>query len=316
MKESKPHFSGHETFPLRYGWLKKACDAVENTDERSKGKDIFKEEYAIAKFGVGKNMVSSMRHWAIATGVVREPSGPGPLEVSCLGKFLFGAAGGEPGQDPYLENPSSSWLLHWNLCNGGKKTTWEYAFNHFTNDRTEIERDSLVNAILEYISKQNWPYISPGTIKRDVACFLRTYSHGAAREDGPETGLESQLVELGLIETLSRDRSRFVIGPKPTLSPGVFCYAVSEYWERHWNEANTISLEALTYNPGSPGKTFLLTDNSVAAQLAALEAFTRGRYRWTETAGLRQLSRNRPIPKEQIFEFVSGDYATPRAGEK
>ena len=23
----KPQFSGHETFPLRYGWLKKAFDA-------------------------------------------------------------------------------------------------------------------------------------------------------------------------------------------------------------------------------------------------------------------------------------------------
>ena len=314
MKESKPHFSGHETFPLRYGWLKKACDAVENTDERSKGKDIFKEEYAIAKFGVGKNMVSSMRHWAIAAGVVSEPSGPGPLEVSPLGKFLFGDAGGEPGQDPYLENPSSLWLLHWNLCNGGNKSTWDYAFNHF--NKTEIERGALAHAISEYISKQDWPNISDATIKRDVSCFLRTYSHGSAREDGPETGLESQLVELGLIETLSRDRSRFVIGPKPTLSLGVFCYAVSKYWESHWNEANTISFEALTYGSGSPGKTYLLDENSMGTQLAALEAFTRGRYRWTETAGLRQLSRNGYMPMEQLFEFVRTDYTTPGAGEE
>ena len=31
----RPQFSGHETFPLRYGWLKKAFDAVRATEERT-----------------------------------------------------------------------------------------------------------------------------------------------------------------------------------------------------------------------------------------------------------------------------------------
>ena len=29
----RPQFSGHETFPLRYGWLKKAFDAVLGTED-------------------------------------------------------------------------------------------------------------------------------------------------------------------------------------------------------------------------------------------------------------------------------------------
>ena len=29
----KPKLSGHETFPLRYGWLKKALDAVSDTED-------------------------------------------------------------------------------------------------------------------------------------------------------------------------------------------------------------------------------------------------------------------------------------------
>ena len=31
----RPQFSAHETFPLRYGWLKKAFDAVRATEERT-----------------------------------------------------------------------------------------------------------------------------------------------------------------------------------------------------------------------------------------------------------------------------------------
>ena len=68
--EYRPQFAGHETFPLRYGWLKKAFDAVQKT-EGNQNKFVFGEE-AIAQFGVGKNMVSAMRYWALATSIIRE----------------------------------------------------------------------------------------------------------------------------------------------------------------------------------------------------------------------------------------------------
>ena len=61
----RPQFSGHETFPLRYGWLKKAFDAVLGTEGGSDNRHVFTGSDAIARFGVGKNMVASMRHWSI-----------------------------------------------------------------------------------------------------------------------------------------------------------------------------------------------------------------------------------------------------------
>ena len=71
--EMKPQFSGHETFPLRYGWLKKVHDAVrENEQQGVDGKQVFSSEDAIARFGVGKNMVASMRYWALAAGMLAE----------------------------------------------------------------------------------------------------------------------------------------------------------------------------------------------------------------------------------------------------
>ena len=50
-KKRKLTFSGHETFPFRYTWLKKAVDAV--NDDSS----IFTQESALSTLGVGKNMV-------------------------------------------------------------------------------------------------------------------------------------------------------------------------------------------------------------------------------------------------------------------
>ena len=67
-----PQFSGHETFPLRYGWLKKAFDRVAETEDISDNRGACWDDDAIARFGVGRNMVASMRYWAKATRIIEE----------------------------------------------------------------------------------------------------------------------------------------------------------------------------------------------------------------------------------------------------
>ena len=68
---SRPQFSGHETFPLRQLWLKKAFDAVNESFDRAP-KSLFSDEKAVVDFGVGKNMVSAIRFWAVACNILDE----------------------------------------------------------------------------------------------------------------------------------------------------------------------------------------------------------------------------------------------------
>lgn len=84
----RPQLSGHETFPLRYGWLKKAYDAVKLAEINGDGNSVFTAEDAIARFGVGKNMVASMRHWANAAGIIDEKSGH--PTITTFGRFRKG----------------------------------------------------------------------------------------------------------------------------------------------------------------------------------------------------------------------------------
>ena len=63
---TSPSFAGHETFTLRYGWLKKAVDAVHEDPI------VFTRDDALVRLGVGKNMVRSIRHWGLATGILEE----------------------------------------------------------------------------------------------------------------------------------------------------------------------------------------------------------------------------------------------------
>ena len=300
----RPQFAGHETFPLRYGWLKKAFDAVQATKSGDDNKSVFTGADAIARFGVGKNMVASMRHWAMASGVLSEPDGRQRIETTSLGRLFFGS----DGIDPYMESPDTSWVIHWQLSAHATKTTWFWAFNHYP--ALSFERDMLARGIDRLARDLDWSRASPATIRRDVSCFVRTYvPQPLSSHVSYEDALESPLTELGLIKPVGRrDGFRFVRGPKPSLGNLVFCYSVADFWNEHFPNANTLSFEALAHEPGSPGRVFLLDENALVDRLSSLDATTDGVYRWSESAGLKQLIRERELHTEEVLNQLAATF--------
>ena len=207
--------------------------------------------------------------------------------------------------------PATAWLIHWHLAGrADKTTTWFWAFNHF--QAPFFDRDKLIGDIAKLAADLKWARSSSATIKRDVACFVRTYvAQPVSRQNSYEDTLESPLTELGLIKPMGRrDEFRFVHGPKPSLGVGVFCYAVTDFWSLSSTSTNTLSFEALAHEPGSPGRVFLLDENSLVELLGDLEVLTAGAYLWSETAGLKQLIRERPLTTEDALELMSADYGT------
>ena len=299
-----PQFSGHETFPLRYGWLKKAFDRVEETEDEPENRAACWDDDAIARFGVGKNMVASMRHWAKAARVIEE-TGTNSVRVTELGGMLFGSRG----LDPYMEHPATLWLIHWQLAAREEKTTWFWAFSHYP--AVTFERDALIKKLDRLAKDRNWSRVANTTIKNDVACFIRTYvARQPSSKAGHDDALESPLTELGLIKAVGKkDGFRFVRGPKTTLGDGVFTYALIDFWSRYSNAA-TLSFEAIAHAPGGPGRVFLFDENDVADRLASLDEVTGGALRWSETAGLKQVVRDFDFGEDTALSWVSGDYGT------
>ena len=302
----RPQFSGHETFPLRYGWLKKAFDRVAETEDTPDNKSLCWGDDAIARFGVGKNMVASIRHWATSCGIIREPDKEDSVKTTTLGQKLFGN-NGIKGLDPYMEHPATLWLIHWKLASQPKKTTWFWAFSHYP--AVTFTRTMFVQKIGRLAQDRGWLRVSNTTIKNDVACFIRTY---AARQPTGKTGhddaLESPLTELGLIKAIGeKDGFRIVRGPKATLADGVFVYALLDFWSRY-SDANTLSFEAIAYEPGGPGRLFALEENDVVDRLTALEDITDGKLRWSEAAGLKQVVRSIDIDEETKLLYLFSDY--------
>ena len=282
--------------------MKKAFDRVGETEDAPENRAACWDDDAIARFGVGKNMVASMRHWAKTARVIEE-TGTNTVRTTELGRLLFGASG----LDPYMEHPATLWLIHWQLAARAEKTTWFWAFSHYP--AITFDRDNLVKKLDRLVKERGWSRVANTTIKNDVACFIRTYvARQFSVKIGHDDALESPLTELGLIKAIGKkDGFRFARGPKTTLGDGVFVYALIDFWSRYSNAA-TLSFEAIAHAPGGPGRVFLFDENDVADRLAALDDVTDGAFRWSETAGLKQVVRNIDISEDMALSYLPIDY--------
>jgi hypothetical protein len=314
--EVRLQVAGHETFPCRYGWLKKCYDAVDAAPDKVANSTalVFNPDQAIADFGVGKNMVSSMRHWAIACGVLEPTLRNGRIESLApteLGVMIFGQG------DPYLEQTASLWLLHWRLvAMPGRAATWYFAFNEF-NDAI-FTRETLAARLMARIEELRetgrlaGTRIVRATIDRDAECFVRTYLSRASKKGVSEDGLESPFAELGLIAALGGGAIQFRRGPKPSLPDEVFAMALVEFWRQHFPTRGTLAIETLAHEPGSPGRVFLLDEESIAERLERISETTRGALSWDEGAGLRQVSARVDLERVDPLSFVRQMYSRER----
>lgn len=276
------HFSGHETFPLRQMWLKKAFDQAEGGGVIKKS--TFSHENAIASFGVGKNMVASIRHWALACGVMRETE-DGFRVGNLVSEILQ-----DGGLDPYAESPSTAWLAHWQLAGRCiRSTTWHWLFNHVT--APSFTRQELEEPLARYARELDPKHrLSVSTISRDLETCLRSYAPRAAG-GSPEDFAEPLLGELGLLQEVHKGQYAFRRGPKASLHDGVFAYALVDFWDREAEGQSSLAFETVAYAEGSPGRVFKLDEESIAQRLIALSDFTGRRLEWTDSAGLRQVHR-------------------------
>jgi len=143
--------------------------------------------------------------------------------------------------------------------------------------------------------------MSSNTIKRDIDCFIRTYTFSNKKGEVTEDSIECPLAELGLIiPTYTKGEFEIQRGPKLTLSDKIFEYALNDYWSKQTNQI--ITFEKLMYDYGSPGKVFQLDEKSMEEYLEKLETegknfvFNRG------AGGLRQINKVKEISENQLLK--------------
>lgn len=187
VKKVKFKLQGHEKFALREGWVNKALIIIPDAPE------VFLRKDATDMFGIGSNMVKSLRYWMRAFGLTIEKGSAG-VELTERGKLIAK-------YDPYLEDPFTLWIMHSYISkNKEGATTWFMYFNHCDADelkKSEIEV-ILLREVKKYVAGQNF---SEKSLSNDVDVLLNMYSKNKEKLDPEDKGI-SPFSQLALIKNV------------------------------------------------------------------------------------------------------------------
>lgn len=189
----KIKLQGHEKFALREGWLNKGLIMVAKNPAAFQGKegpDIF---------GIGNNMVKSLRYWLKAFGLIEEAPGKG-ARLTSIGELILK-------NDPYFEDIFTIWLLHsYIVKNKDEATSWYMFFNNVEVE--DLEKAQIENVLLREIRKYAAGMaFSEKSVGNDLDVLLNMYGKSKEISD-PEDKSNSPLAQLGLIKNIGGKYSK------------------------------------------------------------------------------------------------------------
>ena len=287
-------YSGHESFPCRYGWLPKLYEAV------AVDPDVFSsDERAILALGLGKNMVKAIRFWGQVFGLLEVERG-----TARNTEFARRMLDPETGLDPYLEDMGSLWRLHWSVTAHAGLGAWVATFLELQD--TQIARERLIDLVRSRAATGRRS-ITDRTATAHVGMLLRTYDWACFDQTTPgEDASGCPFQELHLIETSLVNGQTYVTlkrGAKPQLDTGAFAFALYDYWRGTAPGSRSLSLRSLLLDRRSPGVIFRLDEPALHIYLEDLS--TAGAlYLRSDGAGGIDLISNSPVADEELMELA------------
>lgn len=229
----------------------------------------FSDEDAVVKLGVGKNMVSSIRFWLKAFGLVDEHE-----NLTVLARMIFE----DHGYDPYLEDIGTTWFLHYLLVTQNFASLYNLLFNQFLKERNEFTKNQLVGFLKRVTFDRNLNSYSEKTFEPDISVFLRNYlaSNKATIKANIEEDFSSIFIDLQLIERVVKTdddlakEEYYLMSKKkrPSLPPLILLWAVVN---KYGLEAN-ITLNELFSDNNSIGNVFLLSKDDIYEKMEIIAA--------------------------------------------
>jgi hypothetical protein len=276
----KIRLQGHEKFPLREGWINKALIEVPNNA------GVFLKKDATDTFGIGSNMVKSLRYWMKAFGLMEE-NGASGAHLTDIGEIIAE-------YDPYLEDLFTLWIMHSYIAkNREEATTWYMYFNRC--DAEDLEKSEieaiLLREIKKYAAGQSF---SEKSLSNDVDVLLNMYSKNREQSD-PEDKNVSPFSQLSLIKCID---GRYVkCHPnKKTFSEMVVLYELMQLLE----DKDSISIEDAVLGDKGLANIYNLTSVMANDYFDRLDA--AGFIRVNRTAGLDVIYPVKRMKLKDILE--------------
>lgn len=263
----KFRFKGNESFAIRNGWFEKALYVInENPD-----KNVLSNKDGVHYLGVGSNMVTAIRYWLRAAGIIDDKSS----ELTEFGNQILK-------KDAFFENEGTWWLIHYNLASNLTDCPVIYClFNEV--DSTRGKKEMFAGMIMNYFTEERSYEVKKSYIDDDLAVCIKSYC--VDPEDSKKTPEDNNSCPLSNLNLLQKGDGDVLIKTAPVnahLSSLVVYYALLKVYGNSTSESFTVD-NAMNIANG-PGKIFNLDRHSM---LAAVEELQRkGLVDFNRTAGL------------------------------
>lgn len=273
---------GHQNFPVRSIWPKKAVDFV------SEDPLFFtKSEQALVKLGVGKVMVGVIQHWGHCCGILEKDrqDNRNTDKVSSLGDFLLG----KTGRDPYLEKIDTAWIMHYNICTSIRSWIWRWLFGYSDMSEFNLEEQDrqIVKIIQDHCADETAKAPALSRIRRDLDCWLTCYSFPQRSPKAQEDIADCPLRDLKLVQRIGSRRIVLMRRRERAFPTWVFAWAAIEFSKKLGQ--NPINLDTLIYGYESPGKVFCLSEETIVKKLWDIKETTGGEIDLIDSAGVKQV---------------------------
>ncbi|WP_226582586.1 DUF4007 family protein [Halobacillus litoralis] len=250
-------FGQHQSFYLRIYWLRKALQQIKKDNRFFYNKD------ASELIGLGTNMVNSLKHWVVATGICetdkRNEDNKVVHKISAFGEIF-------DKYDPYIELNDTASIIHYNLvCKEEPCTTWYWLFNEY--DKKSFEKEEALNDLITWINKNYESKNSTNTLERDIECLTKQYVSKNKSED-PEEVIQSPLALLKLLE--EKEGRVFKTSPKyEEVGLIALMYVLMQYGQ------SEISIDEIENNKGLWGRVFNLQRSEIVKAIEELSSVSK-----------------------------------------
>lgn len=202
-------FSGHESFHCKSLWLKKGYDYLFSGSR-------FTDVDSVAKLGVGKNMVTSIRFWLKAFGLSNAD------EITPIASYLFDE---KKGRDPYSEDLNTLWLLHFLLVSIETASLYSLLFVDYQRERKEFSRIELQNYIRRKCSVPEQKNVyNENTVKKDIGVLLKNYV--TPKDLKTIEDFSALLIDLNLLVSKTSDTYHFREVGSKEVAPEIILFAL------------------------------------------------------------------------------------------
>ena len=276
---NKIKMKGHESFSIREGWLTKGLIEV------SANSKVFSEKDQTDIFGIGTNMVKSLKYWLIATKLIEETK-KNEYQLSELGNLIFQ-------YDKYIEKKFTLFLIHTNLVlNSDKAFIWNLFFNkcHFKS----FSKRDLFEQISDLLETNNYEY-NIKVLNDEISVLLKTYTIDE-NEETPEDNFICPLTELKLIKKIGKDNYQRENINISNLSKYIVYWTILQQ-----TDDDNISIEELIKGNNSVCNLFNMDKVSLNEYLDTLKK--ENYITVNRTAGLNMVYFNNKLSLKDIFKL-------------